>query len=204
MAVAATVAFAGAAQAQVCVGFPTLAGQFSLDAFAGFPEDADVFGVNGSYNLAGPVAVNGTVQVWSPDGDGDNEVAFGAGLAFKLMQPMPGMTGISVCPAVNLLFMSLGEFEGESVDYLEIPIGVGIGTSFAMGDGNMALQPFVVPAIYLQRFSFAGESETETDFGFRGGANLSLDRFFVGATIEHIFISDGPNPTFGVRVGFRM
>jgi hypothetical protein len=204
VAAAATVAFAGTAQAQVCAGFPTMAGQFSVDAFANFPDGVNQFGANGSYNLSNPLAVSATVMNSSPDYDGaDSYTTFGAGVALKAIQPAAGMTGLSLCPQVGAYFTKIGD-----LNFTEIPIGVGIGTSVALGQGNTAIQPYLIPSLVMSRFSMDGESMSETDFGIRGGANVSLDRFFVGATVSHMFVDtvegESNKPTFGIRVGFRM
>lgn len=216
LALAAT-AFAGTAQAQICAGFPTVDRQFSFEAnllAADGVDLGDVWGVEASYNAAGPLAVFGGLTVQS--GNGDDLETYNVGLAFDL--PSLGAAlgpAISVCPTARLSYTDLGELEiipGSTVSAsaIQVPLGIGFGTDLSAGTG-FSVSPFVIPALYVTRVSFDAEGipgvededETETDFGLKGGLNLGFGTFFVGGTIEHIF-QDESDPVFGIRAGIRL
>jgi hypothetical protein len=76
--------FASVAQAQVCAGFPTHAGQGSVGALANFPEGLNQYGAQLSYNLPAPVSVNASfVRTTADVDDAEGVNTFGAGVAYK-------------------------------------------------------------------------------------------------------------------------
>ncbi len=201
LAVAAVMAAAGAASAQVCAGFPTRDNQGEIHGLANFPPEVDQFGVEGSFNLRGPLSLSGGI-LFASDND-DDLTTFRAGAAFDITPYIAAASpSLSICPNVRADFASQGD-----VDLIQVPIGLGLGATLPLGDQSLTLTPFVIPAVVITRFSIddpiLGEgSETETDFGIRGGADVNFDRFFLGGTVEWID-NPGADPVFGVRAGIK-
>ena len=197
LAAVAALGVAGSAGAQVCAGFPTRDGQGSLHALANVPSGFDQYGAEGSYNVTGPLAINGGILYAT--GGGDHLTTFRAGAALDVGSFLGGMLpGISVCPNVRADFSSQGD-----VNAMQVPIGLGLGASLPLGDPSMTLTPYVIPAVVITRFSIdGGGSNTETDFGIRGGTDLNFDRFFLGGVVEWVD-SPGSDPVFGVRAGIK-
>jgi hypothetical protein len=195
----AALALAGNATAQVCNGFPTVDGQASLSVLANFPKDIDEFGVEGSYDLAGPLAVNAAYIRDSADGSSLN--TFRAGASFDVTPALRTVVPatVSVCPTASVAYT---HFSG--ITLLAIPVGVGVGATLPMGtDGRSALMPYVVPEVVIARISGGGDSAHETNFGLRGGAMVSFSQFFVGGEVNKVFTS-GSDPVFGVRLGVKL
>lgn len=215
----AALAFAGTASAQVCNGFPTLDGQFSIGAFAQFPEDVNVFGVDGSYNIAGPLALNAGYQYSKVDFEGvESANTFKVGASFdvtSLVGPQPAT--IQLCPTAELAYTSE---DGDAL--MEIPVGLGFGASLPVS-ATASLQPYIVPAITFFRASADDvDAVTENRFTLRGGANVTFGQFFVGAEVRKLFGQDdeesfltdgeggevfplqGEDLVFGVKAGIRI
>ena len=198
---AAALAVAGGASAQVCAGFPTRDNQGEIHGLANFPPNVDVFGAEGSFNFNGPLSLSGGVLFASDDDD--DQTTFRAGAAFDLTPRTGGiLPGFSVCPNVRADFVS-----EDNVDVQQIPIGLGLGATLPLGDQSMTLTPFVIPALVITHFSvddpiLGSASDTETDLGIRGGADLNFDRFFLGGTVEWID-NPGADVVFGVRAGIK-
>ncbi|HET7228619.1 MAG TPA: hypothetical protein VFJ16_01320 [Longimicrobium sp.] len=196
LAALAAVAFSGTASAQVCAGFPTRDGQGSLHALANFPSGFDQYGGEVSYNLAGPLAVNGGFIYSTADGEHLN--TFRAGAALDISSYTGGMLpGISICPNVRADFSSQ-----DDVDLVQVPIGLGLGATLPLGDRELTLTPYAIPALYWTRISGGGDSVSETDFGIRGGADVNFDRFFLGGMVEWVNV-EGQDAVFGVRAGIK-
>lgn len=197
MAALAAVALTGTASAQVCAGFPIHDGQGSLHALANFPSGFDQYGAEAAYNLAGPLAVNGGF-IYST-GDGEHLNTFRAGASFDISSATSTLLpGISVCPNVRADFSSQ-----DGTDFIEVPIGLGLGATVPLGDQSMTLTPYVIPALVWSHFSddTVGDG-SDTNFGVRGGADLNFDRFFLGGTVEWVNV-EGADALFGVRAGIK-
>ncbi|HVG43121.1 MAG TPA: hypothetical protein VM890_00270 [Longimicrobium sp.] len=209
-AAVAALMVAGSASAQVCAGFPTNDGQGTIGALATFPSDFDQYGVEGSYNLTGPLAVNaGYIYSKGHDDDSvdeedDNLNTFRGGLALDLSTFVGNLLpGISLCPNVRADYTT-----EDGVTLWQVPIGLGFGASLPVGGPDMTLTPYVIPALVWTRADIGGGiDDSETNFGIRGGADLSFDRFYLGGTVEWV---DAPHPfngqtkaIFGVRAGFK-
>jgi hypothetical protein len=136
-------------------------------------------------------------------GSGDRHLdVFRAGAALDISSATAGiLPGLSVCPNVRADFSSQND-----VDAYVIPVGLGLGASLPLGSRDMMLSPYVIPAAYFSHFS--GDlggihvSQGNTDFGIRGGADLSVDRFYFGGTVEWVN-GEGNDPVFGVRAGIK-
>ena len=195
-AAVAALVVAGSASAQVCAGFPIADGQGSIGGLATFPSGVDNFGVEGAYNLAGPLSINaGYIRSEETGAGGISLDVFRAGAALDISSAAAGiLPGVSVCPNVRADFSSQG-----GADSYQIPVGLGLGVSLPVGGPGMSLSPYVVPALYI---SHTSGFDTFTDFGIRGGADLSVDRFYFGGTVEWVDVP-GSDPEFGVRAGIK-
>ncbi|HEU0013169.1 MAG TPA: hypothetical protein VFQ45_05770 [Longimicrobium sp.] len=206
-AAVATLAFAGAAQAQICAGFPSVDRGFYFGGRIDFPDDYDSFGVEANYNASGPLSVYGGVNVLSGEGEDDeSENEYVAGLAFEVAS-LGLMIGpqVSACPVVELSYLELGDDTG-SATYTRIPIGLGIGAS--LGVPGIGLAGYVQPQLVISRVEFdtpvLDDTETETDFGIKAGVFAKFAMISVGGEVRHVFIEDGPDPVFGIRVGIAV
>jgi hypothetical protein len=195
-AAAAALLLAGSAGAQICAGFPTADGQGSLSALANFPSGFDQYGVEGSYNPQGPLAVNAGFIYSTDDEDDLNTLRIGGALDLQSLLGA-GLPGLSICPNVRA-----DRTSDAGITLWQVPIGLGFGASVPVGSPDMTLTPYVIPALVWQRFSAGGLDESETEFGVRGGADLSFDRFFLGGMVEWVNNS-AQDAVFGVRAGIK-
>lgn len=188
------------ARAQICAGFPTVDGQFSLGGSIHFPEGLNQWGVEGSYNFDGMVSVFGGVEVVSLEDGDESEEIFQLGVAFEVPSPMLGSSD-STCPLFAVSYdpiEDLGTLWG-------IAAGFGIGGNVS-GGPNFTISPYVIPQIAFSRLDVDGnaaDDEESTDFAVTGGVLLRFGSFFVGPTVGHVF-ADGADPVFGIRAGFRL
>ena len=204
LAVAALAAtLAGSAQAQVCASYPTVDGGLSLGGRIDFPEDLDSFGVEGSFNARGPLSVFGGLNVVSQDDvDDSGQDVFFAGVAFETprLGALLGPT-VSACPQARFEYVDL---KGASA--FNVPIGLGFGATLATSPSGPTISPYVVPQLVYTRFELddelGGASESETNFGLRGGALLTFGMFFVGGELNYL-AADDSDTTFGIRAGVR-
>ena len=203
IAALAAATLAGSAQAQVCASYPTVDGGFSLGGRIDFPEDLDSFGVEGSFNPRGPLSVFGGLNVVSRDDvDDSGQDVFFAGLAFETPQlgALLGPT-VSACPQARFEFVDL-----EGATAFNIPLGVGFGATLATSPAGPTISPYVIPQLVYTRFELddelGGASESETNFGLRGGALLTFGMFFVGGELNFL-AADDSDTTFGIRAGVR-
>jgi hypothetical protein len=188
-------ATASDASAQYCAGFPTVSGQSSLGLRASFPTGGDIFGIEGSYNMAGPLAAFGSVNLAMPAGDdSDNYGIFGAGVAYDI-SPMVGeaLPGFSLCPVAALSFART-----QGVTQLLVPLGVGIGAEF--GVDGIAIMPYAIPQIVLMRLSGDGASITEREFAIEAGFLARFGALYAGVTLNRFFV-DQADTDFGIRAG---
>jgi hypothetical protein len=204
IAALAAATLAGSAGAQVCASYPTVDGGFSLGGRIDFPSDLDSFGVEGSYNPVGALSVFGGLNVLSGDGDDDGEDVFFAGLAFETPR-IAGMMGprASACPQVRLEY---ADFDG--ITFLRVPVGLGLGATFATSPAGPTVSPYVIPQVVFTRLDVDGVDDSETEFGVRGGALVTFGMFFVGGELNFVggdfnITGGGSDTTFGVRAGVR-
>lgn len=200
LAAVAALSFAGTATAQVCNGFPTMDGQFSIAAVANFPEDIDEFGVQGSYNLAGPIAVHAGFLNSSFSESDESVNTFIGGLSFDVTSLIgPAPAAISLCPTAELQYTS-----EDDVTLMVVPVGLGFGTSLPLG-ATSQIQPFIVPQIVFGKVDVddGEDSGWENEFGLRAGANVTFGMFFVGGEVRKIFEED-TDATFGIKAGIRI
>lgn len=198
-AVLATAAFAGTAQAQICAGFPSSDRGFYFGGRADFPEGGDSYGVEANYNAAGPLGVYGGVNVLSGEGDDDESLnQYFGGVALEV----PSL-GMMVGPRVSAC--GVGEVRYASEDgasLTEIPIGIGLGAS--LGVPGVPVAGYVQPQVVFSRFKIEDlDSDSETNFGIKAGANIGFGLVTVGGEVRHIF-RDEADPVFGIRVGIAL
>jgi len=188
---------AGGAQAQICAGYPTGLAGFYFGARADFPEALNSVGVEAAYNMAGPLALQAGMDIVSiEDVDDSDENVFNVGASLDIAS-LGAMIGprVSVCPQARVVFSDAEDSN------MAIPIGLGIGGD--LGLPGTALSAYAIPQLVILRTEILDETETETEFGFRGGVNLGLGIFNVGGEVQHLFI-DGSDPVFGIRAGIRL
>lgn len=174
--------------AQVCVGVPLGVGQTSLSFRADLPDGANIYRLRAANHLSGPLTVAGSYSLLSPDG-GDSRHNLGADVAFEL--PL-GTPTVGVC-AVAGGSVSLSD----DPRVIDVPVGVALGGGFEVGPG-LSVNPFVIPQLYWSRFSAEGfDAQSDTNFGFEGGANLIVNNLAFGVVIERLF-ADFAETTFGV------
>lgn len=183
LALAAFLAFSASdAEAQVCVGVPGTGGQNVAAASIGFPTGGNIFGAEFHHHMAGsPLTIRGRFEHINPD-FGDSQNRFGAGIVYDLTGAVAAFPDeLAFCFTTELMFGRFGD-----VNTFEIPIGVGFGSSFDLGDnGDIALIPFAVPAIYHFRVGDGGGSSTDLDMIL--GATAAFPAFHVGLDIQHLF-----------------
>jgi hypothetical protein len=201
---AAALVVAGSAGAQVCAGFPTTDGQGTIGGLVNFPTGFDQYGAEGSYNLAGPLAVNAGYLY--NKGDDDHTSTFRGGAAFEL----PAFAGrlrstASLCPSVRADYTS----QDDATSW-QVPIGVGVGASVPVGGPETRVTLYVIPALVWTRVHFDAQpidvfehTITDTDLGVRAGAELNFNRLYLGVTSEWVDRGD-QEAVVGVRAGIRL
>ncbi|HYW06209.1 MAG TPA: hypothetical protein VE913_04580 [Longimicrobium sp.] len=199
------VTFVGTAGAQICAGYPTADRGLSFGARADFPDNLDSFGVEASYNAAGPLSVFGGLNVVSVEDvdNSDQDVYFvGAALETPSIGAMIGPT-VSVCPQARFEYVDI---EGASA--FNIPIGLGFGTTLGSTVGGGTISPYVIPQLVISRYEADdnggadGASESDTYFGVRGGALLGFGQVYVGGEVNYL-AGDNSDAVFGIRAGLR-
>jgi hypothetical protein len=211
LAAVATVAFAASAEAQICAGYPTGDRGMYFGARADFPEDLDSYGVEANYNFSGPLGVYAGLNVISAEEevegeDDESEDELFAGVAFEMAN-----LGLMVGPRVSACLVGeVRNISDDDVSYNEFPIGLGIGAS--LGVPGIPVSGYVQPQLIITRVSVEDlDSETETNFGVKAGANIGLGIITVGGEVRHIFSDDDDligiirdETTFGIRAGIRL
>ncbi len=208
LAVAATVAFAASAEAQICAGYPTGDRGMYFGGRVDFPENVDSYGVEANYNFSGPLGVYGGLNVLSAEddaGDDDDSVdELYAGVAFEAAS-----LGLMIGPRVSACLVGeVRNMSEDDVSYTEFPIGLGIGAS--LGVPGIPVSGYVQPQFLISRVSVDDvDSETETSFGIKAGANIGFGLITVGGEVRHLFIDEDDlvlrdETTFGIRAGIRL
>jgi len=191
--------------AQICTGYPTVDGQKAITAGIGFPDGGKTYSLRGAVDLTGPLSVNGGVDVGTIDDVDDNAYNFGANVAYELK----GLS-FSACPVVGVNYGTFSmEDSGATMDIsaLNIPLGFGVGQTFAAGSNSFGL--YAVPQFVISRGTIemdipgvgsAEESETDTFFGADIGALFKAGSFFAGASVN-VTSQEDSDAVFGLNVG---
>lgn len=197
----AAVCIAAAAEAQVCVGYPTADRELTIGGNVQFPDGLDLAGVEMSYNLPGPLAVAGGAAVVSLEGA---ESLLGQGVAAMASYDLLGSStgsGGQVCPFAGLGHTWLDE-PGSTTS---LSAGLGLGINLSMGR-SFGLYPYVAPQVVFSEANFEDEyrglDESSTDVVITGGVLIGLGRVWIGPVVTHLLEGDG-DPVFGIRAGIR-
>ncbi len=185
--------YAAPAMAQACVGVPLSVGQTSLAVSADFPDGGNIFGVRAANRFSSPLAVGASVGAAVPD-VGDTRLTIGVDGAFVLPVAALEDAGFGVCGVAGVNFGL-----DDEPRIISVPVGAAVGGSFEVSDG-IAVNPYAVPQLQWTRFSFDGNSTSDTSFGLEAGANLLVSNLFFGVRFNRIF-EDNADSLFGVQAG---
>jgi hypothetical protein len=201
-AAALMVGSAGVAEAQVCAGQPTAAGQWAIGGRAAWPSEPSglLLGAEGSYNIPGPLGFFASLNLVTPDDDNaPSQNLLGAGVAFEADQYLPVPGWLSVCP---IAAVSIGTSDGTT--NFTVPVGVGLGTTFSVAPG-MDIMPYAIPQFVLTRVSATNvDVATDTNFGIEVGAMAGVGPVYVGVGFNRRFNQDAELDIPLVRAGVRL
>jgi hypothetical protein len=195
-------------RAQICAGYPTTRGEWSIGPRIGFIPEGEAFGrvvpsgvsfgAEASWNSPGPWGFFGNVNLIVPDDDeGENQNMFGAGVALELQNFVPAMpAGLQFCPVAAV---SVDQVDGAT--RFTIPLGVGFGMQLPVTPG-IQLLPYLIPQFNLVRISL-DEVETDHNFGFEAGAFARLGSLYGGASFGRSFV-EGATISWAFRAGITM
>lgn len=195
---AALVGVATPAFAQVCTGFAMAPGATQAALMGQFPDGSTTFGVDVARKANDQVIFGAGYAYTSNDdvmgvelpaahsftGFGSYEIALNA-----------GSTGPSfvACPNARLSYTKWDE-----ISTIGIPLGVAFSSAFEVAEGIL-LAPYVNPFFQWARSSVDGTSNSDTEFGWALGGNMSITSgFLVGAEYNKVGDFDG---VFGIRFG---
>ena len=169
------------ASAQVCLGLPQ-GTRTSAQAQIGFPSHATNFGVAGTMGLDESLYAGASYTLTSFDASGvPSQHTFGARGAYE----MAGLVeGASVCPTLGASYT-----KWEGISMMVIPVGVGIGKTFPLGESTTTITPYATPQLVWMRSSFNGASVSDTNFGLNAGGTVGFGRYFAGASFSKVFVS---------------
>jgi hypothetical protein len=194
--------------AQVCIGNPTLPGQFSIEGNISFSDGATGYGAGVTANLDGPFSIGGSVGIVDLDDANTNIKTVAVNGAYAL-----NTEGFGVCPVAGVGYATWSDtFDGFDVDLssLSFPLGLGVGVELGNG-GSATLIPSASAGLFYHRlrlsisdgFDRFTETDTETDFFFSGGATLVLSQFFVRASVLATTVDDS-DAVFQILVVIRL
>ncbi len=182
------------ASAQLWRGAP--AGEaVGIGANAGFPDGYDIFGAE---VFKGFGQLEAGLEYSLLNGEDESDHVFGANLGFTALEGLDSLYAAGV--VVGARYNSF-----DDGNLIQVPLGVSVLGRIPAGSG-IAVQPYAVPALYWTRVSYDGDdeigdfSDSETDFGFRAGANVLVQALMFGAFYEKVGDGDG---TFYVNVAYR-
>ncbi|MGH7588268.1 MAG: hypothetical protein ACRELU_06720 [Gemmatimonadota bacterium] len=216
--IAATQAGPPTLPVQACTGRGTVGGQGFVEAGVGFGNDARVYSMGGGYDSRGPVTVNFAANFVDNDDVEFLEESFespdaygGSGGILIQVTEQP----VNVCPAFTVGYSRLEELEvledlgvDVDLDLWSASAGVAFGLAVPAGDSGIFVMPFAAPSLLLLHgrgsVEFEGgleeESDTEIEFGARGGLFFGGSRLYGGISVTATTIEDD-DPTFGLGFG---
>lgn len=206
VAALATIGAAGGAGAQICAGFPTADRQGTFGVSTQFPDGADfgdVWGVEASYNTPGPLSVFGALTVVQ----GGDANSWTAGAALELPQAAAALgPNVSICPLSSISYTDIDGL----ASVITIPLALGIGATWTDVSG-IGVSPVIAPQVVYSHFSVDEDlgipedelTEDEFNFGVTGNLIVSYRGVWAAGTVAHVFVDDA-EPTFGIRLGFRL
>ncbi|HEU5208248.1 MAG TPA: hypothetical protein VFU06_02450 [Longimicrobiales bacterium] len=203
LAAAGVLVSAGSASAQAYFGAPIGDAGFAVRAEVGLPDGSKTYDLVLDANLMGPISFQLFGGLWDIDDVEDNGGRFGGKLGYELP-----VTGFSVGPFVGAEYTTFSAGEGDeevSTSLLTIPVGIGIGTTLAVGPtADVAL--FAQPAYYYMKADVemlgAEFDESTNEFGAEAGARLGFGRFLVGGSVEFTTVEDS-DAVFSLTAGVR-
>lgn len=191
--------------AQACIGIPTAEG--SLAVVGGFATTDGAKGFGGTLhgNLEGPISIQAGYTLWDLDDIDENFNAFHAALGMEV----PNLS-FSACPFVGAEYATWSESAfGVDVEITQtvIPVGLGIGKSFAAGPA-LDFTLFAAPQFMYIRTkgsvsdgtdSFS-DTESGSEFGLGVGFRMGTQAVFGGAGVSFNTIEES-DPTFSLSIG---
>lgn len=192
-----------AGQAQV-TGLPVhnsgVSTGLSIGGEVGFP-DADygkgtAFGGRAAVGF-GPLGLSALVSRWNPSGPGGSFTGYGGAANLKVF-------GGPLVPFSITLQGAVEYAKPGAVGVYHIPIGLGL--ALKIPNPALAIKPWIAPRIDLTRTSYAGSSNTNSNFGISGGVDFSLlGGLGFGAAYDRVFVGNGVNPSvLGVGVNYSI
>jgi hypothetical protein len=206
LAALATIGAAGGAGAQICAGFPTVDRQGTVGVSTQFPDGADfgdVWGVEGSYNVPGPLSVFGGLTVVQ----GGDANSWTAGAALELPRAAAALgSNVSICPLSSISYTDVDGL----ASIITIPLALGIGATWTDVSG-IGVSPVIAPQVVYSRLSVDDDlgideddlDEEEFNVGIAGNLIVTYRGVWAAGTVAHVFVDDA-EPTFGIRLGFRL
>jgi hypothetical protein len=176
---AAVTLLAGAAQAQSCAGYSSMAtSRMNVGANAWFPDGATRFGAhlnmkNGANRFLGFSLGATSHDAIGPGGSSETSTNFGAMAGIELKAT--AVTGLEWCPMANVSYQ-MGP--GDDVNFLNVGGGVGLSKSMGSASG-FEMVPFGKVGFLWSRSSVTigstttSSSDTALDFGVGLGFRLS-------------------------------
>ena len=204
LAAAGVLVSAGSASAQAYFGVPIGDAGFAVRAEVGLPDGAKTYDIVLDANLMGPISFQLFGGLWDIDDFDDNGGRFGGRLGYELP-----VTGFSVGPFAGAEYTTISTGEGateEKVSLLIVPVGIGLGTTLAVGPtADVAL--YAQPAYYYMKPSaeVGGvdiDLDSQNECGAEAGARLGFNRFLVGASVEFTTVEDS-DAVFSLTAGVR-
>jgi|GEM_PF-2847015 len=199
MALTVALAAPAVANAQNCIGLP-IANQKAAASFTvAFPEDAKTFGFSGRMRLDGPLSLGASYSFTSIDNVDPKTHSFGVSGSYDL----PVTQSAAVCAVAGVEHSQITVSDIKFSD-LAIPLGVGIGKSFAAGN-NAELVPFAMPHLLWIRSSISNSgvsiNDSSAEFGLDVGATYRVQQLMLHAGLNFSSI-EGSSTTFSVGVGY--
>ncbi len=176
------------ASAQLWNGAPS--GQaLGIGVSAGFPDGYDIYGAEVFRGL-GQLEVGAEYTLLNLDPDSYH--AFGANVGYSALQAANGL--VTAGPVAGLTYTSL---DGGNI--VEVPVGLALLANVPAASG-ITVRPYAIPALVWVRSSpDAGDSTSDTEFGFRVGANVGVENLVFGGAFDKVGDGDG---VFSVNIAY--
>ncbi len=182
--------------AQACVGMPIGSSKSAVSLNFAFPEEATDIGASARMRTSGPLSFGASYSMTSIKDVDPKMHNLGGNVSYDLP-----VSSAAVCAVGGLGYSRISE-DGESLSNLSIPIGAGIGYSVQTGP-DAELVPYAVPHILWQRASFAGFTDSSTDFGVNFGATYRMQQILINAGVTVTSV-EGSKAVFGLGLGYAL
>lgn len=166
----------------------------------GFPNETagsgTAFAVSGRAGF-GAFGATAILSLLNPDGPGDNDVAVGATLNYKIFGGPLIPLSVTLQGGIGYSKPDIGFLPGDDVDELRFPVGLGF--ALTIPNPALAIRPWIAPRLDIVRTSGGGTANTETDFGLGGGLEFNLlSGFGLHAAYDRVFTDGGDPSVFGI------